>query len=242
VLPLFCCVCRQGDYGAALPLAEQAVQLRAAALGQVHPEVASAAHNLGVCHSQLGQTQAALDAHLQALAVRQQLAAEDQSSSATAAMTTSCRAVAACLARLGRHEEASQQLATVLDAARSAVADVLLHGVPPLSQHRIHSVVSSTRGGGSGGNGSMQACEDEGAGGGGSADMTGEQQQCLLAVAAAAEELGKCYSHQGQHARAEELYWEAMEAAVAVLGSRSDTVHRLEGALRECLTCQLNRC
>lgn len=233
LLPL----CRQGDYAAALPLAEQAVQLRAAALGQVHPEVASAAHNLGVCHTQLGQHQAALDAHFQALAVRQQLAAEDQSSAATAAMTTSCRAVAACLARLGRHEEAAQQLATVLDAARSAVADVLLHGVPPLSQQRIHSVVSSTRGG----SGGMQACEDNGAGGS-SADLTQEQQQCLLAVAAAAEELGKCYSHQGQHARAEELYWEAMEAAVAVLGSRSDMVHRLEGSLRECLSRQLNRC
>jgi Tfp pilus assembly protein PilF len=72
----------------------------------------------------------------------------------------------------------------------------------------------------------------------GDSRLNKQQQDALLSMAAAAEELGRCYSRQGKHGAAEELYWQALEARSQVLGARHELVQATEEQLRECLDRQ----
>eukprot|EP00879_Flechtneria_rotunda_P024137 GHRR01025582.1.p1 GENE.GHRR01025582.1~~GHRR01025582.1.p1 ORF type:complete len:149 (+),score=58.91 GHRR01025582.1:461-907(+) len=72
----------------------------------------------------------------------------------------------------------------------------------------------------------------------GDSRLTAEQQNALLVMAAAAEELARCYSRQGKHSGAEDLYWQALEARSQVLGSRHKLVVATEEQLRDCLDKQ----
>jgi tetratricopeptide (TPR) repeat protein len=234
----------------------QALEMRTSCLGDCHPEVAVTAHNLGVCLSQQGKHDDALAAHQQALWVRQQLLEEQQALSdgqgasalgggvGVSAVVPSCleagvaadvvashRSVALCLTRLGRHEEAEEQLQQVLDAVRAAAAELDPPAPAPLDPTRLQEIVKGGKGCGRN-RGSARA------GGLGDGCLTAGQRQALVATAVAAEELGRCYSQQGKHAAAEEVLWEALEAREQVLGGEDEGVGRLEEALRRCLAAQ----
>lgn len=65
-------LCRLSDWSQAEQLFREALSARVAALGQLHPDVAITAHQLGHCLGQLGQHTEALVYHKQGLWVRQQ--------------------------------------------------------------------------------------------------------------------------------------------------------------------------
>lgn len=62
-----------GNYGAALPLYEQALEIKRAVLGESHHTFASTLSNLAVLHTRLGNYQEAIPLHLQALALREKI-------------------------------------------------------------------------------------------------------------------------------------------------------------------------
>lgn len=143
------CCRRLGQHADAEALYRQALATRTAALGQSHPDVATTAHSLGHCLSQLGRQSEALVLHKQGLWVRQQRASNSgmgqgcsnsDSGDATVGSVTrsaggasddvvaSHRNVALCLARLGCDSQAEEHLAQVLEAK---TGDVLALAVPP---------------------------------------------------------------------------------------------------------------
>lgn len=230
-----------------------------AALGQLHPDVAITAHQLGHCLGQLGQHTEALVYHKQGLWVRQQqdrhagsgtpdgAAAGSRSrgsgsgggSSAAEDLVSSHRCVALCLARLGCDKQAGEHLSAVLDARSKQLA--ALDPPPP---------PGSATGGAAGGRGAghCRAVSSTNAAGMDNVDwsilaegdgrLSKAQSDALLAMAAAAEELGRCLSRQGRHSEAEEQFWRALEARSQVLGSRHEAVAATEEQLRACLEQQ----
>lgn len=144
--------CRLSDWTLAGQLFREALSARVAALGQLHPDVAITAHQLGHCLGQAGQHSEALVYHKQGLWVRQQqehrgstqqagsssngssgdgggggTAARGSSSGGsrgdpTEDLVASHRCVALCLARLGCDSQAEEHLTHVLLVRSSQVA------------------------------------------------------------------------------------------------------------------------
>jgi tetratricopeptide (TPR) repeat protein len=249
-----------GQFAEAELLYEQALSIRSSTLGEVHPDVATSAHQLGHCLSQQGRHSEALVYYKQGLWVRQQ----QQQSSAGGGNSSSSggnsssgknpedvvashRGVALCLAQLGCDAQAEEHLSHVLEAR---TADVLVLDPPPPPGQDVPVTAAA----GTAGRHSRQAsfaatgvfgaaaAADDGVDWSiledGDSRLTKQQQDALLAMAAAAEELGRCYSRQGKHGEAEELYWQALEARSQVLGARHELVQATEEQLRECLDRQ----
>lgn len=168
-------------------------------------------------------------------------------------VVVSHRTVALCLAKLGCDSQAEEHLGNVLEAR---TGDVLALAVPPppgVDHPPGVPVCSATA---TAGRHSRQASFAAAAALGlhpangladdvdwsfladGDARLSKQQQDALLAMATAAEELARCYSRQGKHGSAEELYWQALEARSQVLGSRHELVQATEEQLRECLDRQ----
>lgn len=145
-------------------LFREALSARVAALGQLHPDVAITAHQLGHCLGQLGQHSEALVYHKQGLWVRQQQERRgnntpqqlDSSSSTSNAdgsssgrgsssggsssnpaedLVASHRCVALCLARLGCDSQAEEHLAQVLQVRGSQLA--ALNPPPSPGSHTV---------------------------------------------------------------------------------------------------------
>lgn len=253
--------CRLSDWSQAEQLFREALSARVAALGQLHPDVAITAHQLGHCLGQLGQHTEALVYHKQGLWVRQQQehrgpqqqpSSTDGSSSGRSSssggsgnpaedLVASHRCVALCLARLGCDSQAQEHLTAVL-LVRSSQVTALSPPPPPGSStaggtlggrhSRNPSTVSAT--------GKLSGLDDVDWGvlADGDSRLTKQQADGLLALASAAEELGRCLSRQGKHADAEEQYWKSLEARSQVLGSRHELVTATEEQLRNCLEQQ----
>lgn len=143
------------EWSEAERLFREALSARVAALGQLHPDVAITAHQLGHCLGQLGQHTEALVFHKQGLWVRQQQQRRDPQPSSSSAdscrtaargsssasssggssgdpcedLVASHRCVAVCLARLGCDSQAEEHLGQVLKVRRSQLAD--LNPPPP---------------------------------------------------------------------------------------------------------------
>jgi len=78
-----------------------------------------------------------------------------------------------------------------------------------------------------------QATRSGGGAGGGK-----RRDALLLELATAAEDVARCLVQQGQHERAEDALWEALEARREVLGDKHPSVLGLEEQLRQCLEAQ----
>lgn len=146
--------CRLSDWSQAEQLFREALSARVGALGQLHPDVAITAHQLGHCLGQSGQHTEALVYHKQGLWVRQQQehrgAQQPSSTSGTSGdggtgtrgsssggtsgnpaedLVASHRCVALCLARLGCDSQAEEHLTHVLLVRNSQVS--ALNSPPP---------------------------------------------------------------------------------------------------------------
>lgn len=258
-----CCCCRLCDWSQAEQLFREALSARVAALGQLHPDVANTAHQLGHCLGQLGQHTEALVYHKQGLWVRQQqehrsgpqqqqqapeAAAEGgagpprgSSSSGGSGNTAedlvaSHRCVALSLARLGCDSQAQEHLTHVL-LVRTSQVDGLK---PPPPPGAAHGSGGGTLGGRTHGRSPSSRLEDVDWGvlADGDSRLSKAQADGLLALASAAEELARCLSRQGKHADAEEQYWKSLEARSQVLGSQHELVTGTEEQLRNCLEQQ----
>ncbi|WIA21428.1 hypothetical protein OEZ85_000642 [Tetradesmus obliquus] len=252
------CKSRLGQFTEAEPLYEQALSIRSSTLGEAHPDVATTAHQLGHCLSQQGRHAEALVFYKQGLWVRRQ---QQQSSAGGSSSGGGSRSqedlvashwgVALCLAQLGCDAQAEEHLSHVLE---SRTADVLVLAPPPPPGQDVPVTAAAGTAGRHSRQASFAATGVFGsvglAAGGlddgvdwsvledGDSRLTKQQQDALLAMAAAAEELGRCYSRQGKHGAAEELYWQALEARSQVLGARHEIVQATEEQLRECLDRQ----
>lgn len=247
-----------GQFTEAEPLYEQALSIRSSTLGEAHPDVATTANQLGHCLSQQGRHAEALVFYKQGLWVRRQ---QQQSSAGGSSSGGGSRSqedlvashwgVALCLAQLGCDAQAEEHLSHVLE---SRTADVLVLAPPPPPGQDVPVTAAAGTAGRHSRQASFAATGVFGsvglAAGGlddgvdwsvledGDSRLTKQQQDALLAMAAAAEELGRCYSRQGKHGAAEELYWQALEARSQVLGARHEIVQATEEQLRECLDRQ----
>jgi len=151
------------EWSQAEQLFREALSARVAALGQLHPDVAITAHQLGHCLGQLGQHSEALVYHKQGLWVRQQQERRGNNTPQQQASTSSSntdgsgsgsgrgsssggsssnpaedlvashRCVALCLARLGCDSQAEEHLAQVLLVRGNQLTG--LHPPPPPGSH-----------------------------------------------------------------------------------------------------------
>lgn len=160
-------------------------------------------------------------------------------------VVASHRSVALCLVQLGCDAQAEEHLAHALEVR---MAEVLALNTPPAPGHDSPAGSTAVAAAGRHSRQASFAAAFGGAGGDDGVDwsiladgdvrLTKEQQDALLGMAAAAEYLGRCYSRQGKHSAAEELYWQALEARSQVLGARHELVQATEEQLRECLDRQ----
>jgi tetratricopeptide (TPR) repeat protein len=174
-------------------------------------------------------------------------------------LASSHRCVALCLSRLGCEQQAEEHLGTALEMQGAVLAG--LHPPPPPGaaaaggtpggRHSRSASAASPRAarasgpgrgssGGSGGGPAPAGLDDVDWGvlAEGDSRLSKAQAGALLAMASAAEDMGRCLSRQGKHARAEECYWRALEARSQVLGSRHELVVETEEQLRNCLEQQ----
>jgi len=74
---------KQGEYSKALPLVEQALQLREQTVGRQHPDTATSLNNLAYCYHAQGEYDKALPLYEQALQIRKQVLGQQHPSYAT---------------------------------------------------------------------------------------------------------------------------------------------------------------
>jgi tetratricopeptide (TPR) repeat protein len=197
-----------GKHEEAEPLYRAALAVRTSCLGPDDPDVAVTAHNLGVCLGSLGRHAEALAFHKQALHARE--------------------ARAAALTGGGSGDAAAARAAADVAASHKAAAACLRRlGCNEQAEPHLAAILNSAR----------RAAAAAAAGADGQPPR-GARDAALLEVAAAAEDLARCLGLQAAHARAEEAWWEALEARREAQGPQHAVVLELEEQLRRCLAAQ----
>lgn len=205
---------RLGKPAEAEPLYRTALAVRASALGPEDPDVAVTAHNLGVCLSSTGQHAEALVFHKQALFVREAAAASGKSGGGgggAASRGSSGGGAGGAGASGGGAGDA-------LSSHRAAAQCLKRLGCEAEAEPHLRALLAAAR-----------AAVD-------AAGPAGRRRRdALVELSVAAEDLGRCLTLQGAHERAEDAWWEAVEARREAMGDGHASVREIEERLRQCL-------
>jgi tetratricopeptide (TPR) repeat protein len=205
-----------GKHDEAEPLYRAALAVRTATLGPDDPEVAVTAHNLGVCVGSLGRHAEALAFHKQALHSRESRAAALAGSAGGGSGGSGSGG--------GSNAAAVRAAGEVLVSHKAAAACLQRLGCGAEAEPHLVAI--------------LQAAREAAAAPPSPPGRACGRDAVLLKVAAAAEDLARCLAQQGAHARAEEAWWEALEARREVQGARHAAVLELEEQLTRCLEAQ----